>query len=162
MLIVSAFFDYGNQLKENQNKGGCVGNSEETNFIVTSKNFTLYSSSDIGCCNDFAYMLASFLNNLQIDNQLVTIPGHIANVINLENSTLFIDANTNLIVENFLQEQEKKFYVYPHPNVSKQIRRFGMLNFQNQLIENFTNHEHFIYNFITFYPSDGVNTRYLH
>ena len=161
MLIVSAFFDYGNELEENQNEAGCVGNSEETNLNIVSKNFLLYRSSDIGCCNDFAYMLASFLNHLKIDNQLITIPGHKANMIYLDDSTLYIDANTNLIVDNFLKQQDKIFFIYPHPNVSQQSHRFSMLNFQNNLIENLSYHEHFIYNYIKLNPSDTIDQQFL-
>lgn len=162
MLIVSAFFDYGNESEKNHFKSGCVGNSEETNFQILTKNFSLYRSSDIGCCNDFAYLLASFLNHLSITNHLITFPGHVANIINIDKKSFYIDANTNLIVGNFLNRGDKHFFIYPHSNVSKYSRRFTILNFQNNLIENISSHKHFIYNFLSILPSDRVNKDYFH
>ena len=162
MLIVSTFFDYGNKLAINQHKGGCVGFSEETKFQQSILNFDLYKDSEIGCCNDFAYMTASFLNYLEIDNEYVIMPGHIANLVYIKNQEYYVDSNTNLIIKNFRHiDKGKIFYIYPHPNVSELSERFTVLNFQNKLIEDFSAHTHFILNFLRVWSYEQMDTHYL-
>lgn len=167
MLIVSAFFDYGNKpntLYDLDDTGGCVGFSEETDFQPIDRNFDLYKRSEVGCCNDFAYLTASFLNYLSIKNDLVLMPGHIANVVYVDDKEIYIDANTNLMIENYRNKKKegKTFYIYPHPNVSKQSKRYSMLNFQNQLIENFSLNAHFLINYLQLESSKEVDLDFLH
>ena len=162
MLVVSTFFKFGNKSLKNNSLTGCVGMSEETDLKAIAVNFKLYRDSQIGCCNDFAYMTASFLNYLNIKNELIWLPGHIANLITINKTNYYIDSSTNIIVKNFNNERGKLFNIFPHPSVSLSSERYKVLCFQNHLIENFSRHSDFIFNKLKLTSTKDIDINYFH
>lgn len=162
-LSVSGIFDLGNSDPANRNKPGCVGMSEETNFTSSKSNFSLIRKSSIGCCDDFAHLTASFLNYLGIENEFVTMPGHIANRAKIDGKWVFADSMTTIIVTGLFDRKSdpKGFYIYPNPNVDLGSRRYETLNLQIQEISYFSDDVHFIRNYMAFPSSAKVDARYL-
>lgn len=138
MLIVSAFFDYGNSDLRNKRRPGCVLVNERTDFKTVDASFAVYRDAQIGCCTDFALMLASFLSWLDMENMFVSMPGHIANKVRINGEWLYVDANTNTIINGLFAPRTRTSHIrityFPHPNNSSKIGRYDIYNFQNWLI----------------------------
>jgi hypothetical protein len=158
LFVVSSLLDLGNSRERRKVGAGCIGNSEETpKFEVL--NFALVREATIGCCDDFAYLTASFLNYLGIENEYVLMPGHIANRARVGGVWIFVDSMNALIVEGLFIRRgaPKRFHIYPHSNVDLTSRRFDVLNSQRQEISYFADEVHFIMNFMKFRSSGNVD-----
>tara|TARA_Y100000589_G_C27121131_1_gene616523 strand:+ start:284 stop:1276 length:993 start_codon:yes stop_codon:yes gene_type:complete len=166
MLIVSNLFYFGNSpLGEDAQRGGCVGKSSETGNILVEKDWALYQSSRIGCCNDFAYFLASFLNHLKIKNEFVYFPGHIANrFVDDQGEWTYLDSNSNIMVKGLFPIENSDllhFNIYPHPNVDSNLgvnARYSIYNFQRGLVSKMSAKVHYIFNFLSTEDSKEVDT----
>lgn len=165
MLLVSNLFYYGNSpLGKDEQKVGCVGRSSETGNAYIKPNWTLYQDSQIGCCNDFAYFLASFLNYLNIKNEFVYMPGHIANrFIDDQGEWVYLDSNTTIMVKGLFRGEGSdrlRFSIYPHPNVDPSLRehaRYSMYNFQRGLVSNMSARVHYVMNYLSTQNSRDVD-----
>lgn len=158
LFVVSSLLDLGNSIERRNVGAGCVGNSEETPKFE-ALNFALVREATIGCCDDFAYLTASFLNYLDIENEYVLMPGHIANRARIDGVWVFVDSMNALIVEGLFVKRgaPKRFHIYPHSNVDLISRRFDVLNNQRQEISYFAEEVHFIMNFMKFRSSKNVD-----
>ncbi|WP_428296098.1 hypothetical protein [Hyphomicrobium sp.] len=143
MLIVSAFYDYGNADLRNKRRPGCALVNEQTDFKPVDASFAAYRDAQIGCCTDFALMLASFLSWLDVENMFVTMPGHIANKVRIDGEWLYVDANTNTVIDGLFAPRASTSHIrityFPHPNNSSKIGRYDIYNFQNWLIRTVSN-----------------------
>lgn len=163
IFITSSLFESGNLNPGNNDKRGCVGHSEETNFERIKVDFALYRKSSVGCCDDFARFTASFLNYLKLTNEFVEMPGHVANRVRIDGKWVFADANTALIVKGLFDKPggAKIFYIYPHSDVDLVSNKADVLSFQREELSYFTDNVHFIMNYMSFRSSADVNDRYL-
>lgn len=97
MNVTSRLWGFGNI--KNTNIAGCVFDNE-THFPMRSsspsKRYVTYLKSDIGCCNDYAYMLRFFLNKAKLKNRLVRIPSHVFNEVFIDGKWMAFDASANL------------------------------------------------------------------
>lgn len=157
-LIVSSLLDFGNPREYTGSGPGCVGNSQETPEFRASS-FALVRQATIGCCDDFARLTASFLNYLDIENEYVLIPGHIANRARIDGKWVFADSMNTLIVEGLFDSRgtAKRFHLYPHSNVDLSSNRYDVLNFQRQEISFFSDDVHFVMNYMSFRSSANVD-----
>lgn len=145
MLIVSAFYDYGNAGLGNKRRPGCVLINEQTDFQPVVPSFAAYRDAQIGCCTDFSLMLASFLTWLDVENMFVSMPGHIANKVRFNGEWHYLDANTNTVVDGLFVPRTDTSHMrvtyFPHPNNSSKIARYDVYNFQNWLIRTVANRD---------------------
>jgi hypothetical protein len=129
MNLVSAMWGYGNI--NNPDIPACVLINENTNFKELDTNtisIKTYINSDIGCCNDFAYILKIILDREEIKNNIVAIPGHFFNEVTINNKTYTLDANVNILFhssyediqyKNYYKEDSVKVSIFPHPNLEQ-------------------------------------------
>ncbi|WP_137113810.1 MULTISPECIES: hypothetical protein [Mesorhizobium] len=104
MLVVAAFYDYGNKAP-NDAKPGCVSINENTDFkSLEEPTFLDHSQSEIGCCTDFALMLASFLTHLGIDVEVLNNGNHQALMISTDGKNGFLDSNSLTFIPEYFAE----------------------------------------------------------
>jgi hypothetical protein len=125
MNLVSAMWGYGNQ--DEPDKPGCVLSNEDNQWrSIPEEEITIrtYIESDIGCCEDFAYLLKYLLDREGIDNRLVSYYGHIFNEITVSDESYTLDANTNLVFHSAwakIQENGKVIVtIFPLVNLIRQ------------------------------------------
>lgn len=107
MLVVSAFYDYGNE-PPNEDKSGCAGNGQLTDFKqVPELTFALHMQSDIGCCTDFTMLLGSFLEYLGYESEVMTNPAHQFLRVRIADRWDLIDATTSIYVRDYFSDDEK-------------------------------------------------------
>lgn len=128
MLVVAAFYDYGNPTPNDQN-GGCVSINQNTGFKSIEVSFDDHMQSDIGCCTDYAALLASFLRHLDIENNPITSDAHQAVRVKIDGRWHYLDANALILAENFFENAPKKIvYFTPYP-------RTRLFRFQHFLVK---------------------------
>lgn len=123
MNTVSSLWAYGN--KNLTKKPGCVSINEDNDFKeVKNPTIKTYINSKIGCCTDYAFLLAFLLEKEKISNRKVSVQGHIFNEVLINGSWYVLDANTNLMFESSWQEiihrkpnQIVKVKLFPHCNL---------------------------------------------
>lgn len=139
MLLVSAFFDYGNADPEHKRLRGCISNSEESNFREVQVTYERFRAARIGCCTDYAYALSSFLTFLGYQNEYVLMPGHIANRVLIEGSWYFLDSTTNIFVKGMFDKKriDLEIEYFPNHNISTVHERYVVYGLQAYLIKMF-------------------------
>ena len=104
MLVVAAVYDYGNKAP-NDAKPGCVSINENTDFkSLEELTFSDHSQSEIGCCTDFALMLASFLTHLSVDAEVLNNGNHQALMIKTDGKNGFLDSNSLTFIPEYFAE----------------------------------------------------------
>ncbi|MFA6303064.1 MAG: hypothetical protein WC627_08030 [Legionella sp.] len=98
MNLVSNMWAYGNKI--DTLTAGCVQSNEDTKHIpisaVKMKDIQTFIKTNIGCCNDSAYLMRLLLTRAKIKNRLVLVPGHVFNEAFINNKWMAFDATTNL------------------------------------------------------------------
>ena len=146
MLLVSGTFVYGNQYP-NQTKVGCAIQNEERGMsqdgeplVADSRNILeTWSTTSIGCCTDYAFLLSGVLDALGIENRFVTMPGHIANEAYVDGKWWYLDATSLLAVSARVHEitNESKIFVYAPTYSDEENARLVQLDFQNDMMNSF-------------------------
>lgn len=112
MLVVGAFYDFGNPAP-NDGVGGCVSINQNTNNVsIGDLTFDAMTKEDIGCCTDYTLMLGSFLTHLGFKAQAVVNGGHQALKVYIDSKWHYLDANTLIYGENFFSPQRNKFFYF--------------------------------------------------
>lgn len=109
MLFVGAFFDYGNPPPDDL-VGGCA--SDVTGGGSRPLTFAVHSSTNIGCCTDFALMLTSFLSYLGLKAQVLHGPSHQAVRVVIDGEWAYIDSNSLLFIPGYLKDGPKVIEAY--------------------------------------------------
>ena len=138
MLIAASLYDYGNARPLSGT--GCVLQSEETGYRRLPPSWNRYREATVGCCSDYAVMLASFLDYIGVDNKYVYAPGHVFNAAFHGGRVVLLDANASLVafaeldVVDSERLRVKNISIYPNPNVSPQSGRYYVRGFQERAI----------------------------
>ena len=122
MLVVAAFYDFGNPPPDDS-KTGCVRDNVNTDSkSVSRREFQIYTQSDIGCCEDFGDLLVSFLHYLHFDVSaaLLKSGAHLAARVDIDGKNYYIDSNSLILVENFWGQGERRLIYWTPYDGSRQ------------------------------------------
>jgi len=123
MLVVGAFYDYGNPYP-NDEKGGCVSSNQNTGYqSIGDLTFEAMTKGDIGCCTDYTLMLISFLRHLNYDVSAVITTGHQAAQVIIDGRTHFLDSNTLVYADGYFSDSAKNL-MYFTPFKGSRTQRF--------------------------------------
>ena len=126
MNMISAMWGFGNRIEKE--KKGCVRSNENNNWEtvpVEKINVRTYIESGIGCCTDSAYLLSYLLDRANINQRLISFPGHVLNEAYIGGRWYTLDAHTNMMFHSSwqdIQNYDKKFgkivvTIFPHNNL---------------------------------------------
>lgn len=152
MLVVGAFYDYGNAVPHDTN-GGCVSINQNTDFkSIGELTFDAMTQGDIGCCTDFTLMLVSFLKYLNFDTQAIVTSGHQAVKVQIDSKSHLLDANTLIFAQDYFSGSQKQltyFTPYEGTRVSRFQRYaitslvFGLDGFEKDAWKAYTPDDHY-------------------
>ncbi len=112
MLVVGAFYDYGNPFP-NDEKDGCVSINQNTNYqSIGDLTFEAMKKSDIGCCTDYTLMLISFLRHLGYEVEAVNNGGHQMPKVTIDGHQSLLDANTLIYAQDYFSEAKTTLYYF--------------------------------------------------
>ena len=123
MLVVGAFYDYGNPYP-NDEKSGCVSINQNTGFhSIGDLTFEAMKKSDIGCCTDYTLMLISFLRYLDYDVNAIITSGHQTTQVIIDGRKHLVDANTLVFADDYFSDG-KTTLLYFSPYPGSRIQQF--------------------------------------
>lgn len=116
MLVVSAFYDFGNPAPD-EALPGCVSvNIQNGLEPVDQLTFAMHMQSDIGCCTDFAMMLGSFLDFLGYEREVAVNSAHQCVRVKINDRWHLLDATTLIFGESYFSGSPWPIYFYtPFP-----------------------------------------------
>jgi hypothetical protein len=127
MNIVSGMWAFGN--KSNPDRPGGVQSNEDNDWGMGSPTLHTYLKSNIGCCDNFSFLLKFLLDREGFTNRLTAIPGHSFNEVLLDGRWCILDATANIFVETSWEDLYKgpastrnavTVHVFPHPGLSNE------------------------------------------
>ena len=124
MLVVGAFYDYGNPYP-NDGKDGCVSVNQNTNYeSIGELTFEAMTQSDIGCCTDYTLMLESFLSYLKFETKALNNSGHQAVKLRIGDGWHYLDANSLIYDENYFDPEVDDALYYFTPFSESRTQQF--------------------------------------
>jgi hypothetical protein len=128
MHVASTWWSFGN--RDACERPGSALENEENAWIAPSKvDAAAYLKSSIGCCCDMAYLMKILLDELEMPNRLVAIPGHVFNEVQIDGVWRLADPTINALADRTWDEiygadpdDKVEVMVFPHPQLREQDR----------------------------------------